>query len=247
MSLTNFKRRAEAVHYEGETFERLDLRSMKAFGSTWKDCTFRHCQMDLADWRASKFENCVFIRCQMRLLDFSVSFFESCVFTGCDMEKASLMGCHFTGQTLFETCRMAYCDTLFQDATVKGMAIFRDCNLHGSSLDFRQVEPGALRFEGSNLWGVKVGMACEFWNSKVDDRTVRQFLALVARVADDPRIAELAGDQYRVVQRAMDGGKACIPASTTSPATTSTPILNSRAQTASTASAAIAAAMMRID
>ena len=246
MSLTNFKRRAEAVHYEGETFERLDLRSMKAFGSTWKDCVFQHCQMDLADWRASKFENCVFIRCSMRLVNLGTSFFDSCVFTACDMEQASFMGSHFTGQTLFETCRMAYSETLFQDATVKGMAIFRDCNLHGSGLDFREVQPGALRFEGSNLWGVKVGMACEFWNSKVDDRTVRQFLALVARVADDPRIAELAGDQYRVVQRAMDGGKACIPASTTSPATTSTPIPNSPDQTVTTPTP-ILRAMMRID
>jgi hypothetical protein len=243
VSLTTFKRRAEAVHYEGETFEKLDLRSMKAFGSQWKNCVFNNCKLDLADWRASKFERALFQNCSMRLVNFATSLFEDALFSGCDLEQASFMGSHFRGGG-FRHSRMTYGETMFQDATVKGDLWFEDCNLHGSNLDFREVEPKALRFDDCNLWGVKVGMACEFWNSSVDDRTVRQFLALVARVADDPRIAELAGDQMAVVTRAMDGGATCH--STKVSATTSTPIPVSPVQTA-TIPTPILKAMMRTD
>lgn len=246
MSLLNYKRRAEAVHFEGEVFDKMDLRSMKAYGSTWKNCTFNECELDLTDWRGSRFEGCTFSRCAAQLVNFGTSFFENTHFTGCNLEQASFMGSHFREVT-FNDCRMAYGETMFQDATCKGGVAFHGCNLHGSNLDFREVEPKALRFDGCNLWGVKLGMACEFWNSTVDDRTVRQFLALVARVSDDPRIAELAGDQMAVVRRAMDGRKGpCIPASTTSPATTSSQIPNSPDLTVTTPTP-ILKAMMRTD
>ena len=242
-SLTNWKRRAESVHFEGETFEKLDLRSMKAFGSQWKDCLFVDCRFDLTDWRASKFEACGFKDCNMPLVNFATSFFDGCQFHSCNLEQASFMGSHFR-DSIFRFSRMVYGDTMFQDVTAKGDVRFMGCNLHGSNLDFREVEPKALRFEDCNLWGVKVGMACEFWNSSVDDRTVRQFLALVARVSDDPRIAELAGDQMAVVQRAMDGTGKCL--STKDSATTSTRTPESLAPKATTASVspAILEAMM---
>ena len=206
MSLTSYKRRAESVHFENQVFEKMDLRSMKAFGSTWKDCIFRDCQLDLADWRASKFEACTFMRCKAPLVNFATSFFEGTDFVGCNLEQASFSGCHLRDIT-FNDCRMAYGDTMFQDATIKGSVVFHGSNLHGSNLDFREVEPKSLRFDGCNLWGAKLSMGCAIWNGTFDDRTVRQFLALVARVSDDPRIAELAGDQLLTVYRAMDGGK----------------------------------------
>ena len=205
MSLTSYKRRAESVHFEDHVFEKMDLRSMKAFGSTWKSCIFRDCQLDLTDWRASKFEGCSFMRCEARLVNFSTSFFEDTDFVACNLEQASFMGCHLHEVT-FNDCRMAYGDSMFQDATAKGVA-FHGSNLHGSNLDFRQVDPKALRFDGCNLWGAKLSMGCAIWNGTFDDRTVRQFLALVARVSDDPRIADLAGDQFKTVCRAMDGVK----------------------------------------
>ena len=102
---------------------------------------------------------------------------------------------------------MAYSDTLFQDVTVKVRLWINDCNLHGSNLDFREVPPKALSFNGSNFWGAKVSLGCAFWSGTFDERSVRQFLALIARVSDDPRIAELAGDQWAVVSRAMNGSR----------------------------------------
>jgi hypothetical protein len=232
--LVNWKRRAEATTHEGTIFEKLDLRSMKAFGSKWIGCSFVESQMDLADLRASRFERVLFTGASLRLVNFATSFFEDCLFVNCDLEQASFMGSRFRDGRFLD-CRMPYGETMFQDATVKGRMILARCNLHGSNLDFREVEPKALSFEDCNLWGVKVGMACEFWNSSVDERTVKQFLALVARVAQDPRIAELAGDQYAVVMRAMDGRKGpCTPDTTTSRETTSSPTLSFPAQKVST-------------
>ncbi len=222
MSLVNYKRRAEAVKFEDQVFERLDLRSMKAFGSTWTRCKFNGCQMDLTDWRASKFEDCEFDACEMRLVNFATSFFEDCLFYACNLEQASFMGSHFR-KTDFDHCRMAYGDTLFQDATVKEQMRLVNCNLHGSNLDFRQVEPKAFSADFCNLWGAKISMGCAFWEGSFDPRTVRQFLALVARVADDPRIAELAGKEYAVVQRAMDGVPKHAPAETNSTQTQTIP------------------------
>ncbi len=220
MPLTAYKRRAEAIKMEDQVFHQLDLRSMKAFGSTWTDCSFVDCQMDLSDIRASKFERVLFHNCTLRMVNFATSFFEDCLFRDCDLEQASFMGSQFRGGS-FKGCRMAYGETLFQDATAKGELVFEDCNLHGSSLDFREVEPGALTFTRSNLWNAKMSMGCAIWNGSFDERLVKQFLALVARVSGDPEIVALAGDQYPVVCRAMEGRKVCRE-STTSQETTST-------------------------
>jgi uncharacterized protein YjbI with pentapeptide repeats len=224
MSLTAWKRRAEACHFEGESFEGLDLRSMKAFGSTFKDCSFRDCQFDLADWRASKFDGCMFVRCKLPLVNFATSFFEESCFVDCNLEQASFMGSQFR-DVMFTDCRLAYGDTMFLDVTVKEAAVFLRCNLHGSNLNFREVGPKTLRFDTCNLWGVVLSMNCAFWDCTLDERTVKQFLALIARVAQDERIAELAGDQYAVVCRAMDGNKV------NEKATTSTPILTPEVST----------------
>lgn len=206
MSLVAVKRRAEAVKYEDQEFTGLDLRSMKAFGSTFKGCAFTNCTFDLADWRASKFETCRFRECSIRLVNFSTSFFDDCSFDTCDLEQTSFMGSQFRDGS-FNNCRMAYSDALFQDATVRGRLTLDKCNLHGSNLDFREVEPKALVLNDCNLWGAKMSMGCAIWNGSFDERTVRQFLALVARVSQDSEIARLAGDEYAVVCRAMDGRK----------------------------------------
>jgi hypothetical protein len=52
-----------------------------------------------------------------------------------------------------------------------------------------------------------MSFGCAFFNATLDDRGKRQFLALVARVSQDAAVAEMAGDEYAVVMRAMGGGK----------------------------------------
>ncbi len=202
MSIVAFKRRAEAAKFEGETFEELDLRSMKAFGSVWRDCIFKRCKMDLADLRSAKFENCRFVMCSIRLVNFATSFFDTTVFEECDLEQASFQGSHFTCCE-FAACRMAYGDTMFQDATVKIRLSFTGCNLHGSNLDFREVGAGALTFLDSNCWGAKVSLGCAVFNARVDERMQKQLLALVARVRPHESVSALAGDQVAVVDRLM--------------------------------------------
>lgn len=202
MSLVAFKRRAEATKSQDETFDRLDLRSMKAFGASWKNCTFLSCRLDLADLRGGKFEDCVFRNCSMQLANVSTAFIERCAFHSCNMEQSSFMGSYFL-DTEFNDCRMAYGETLFQDATVKGGLLLKDCNLHGSSLDFREVQPGALTLDGCNCWGAKISLGCAVFNGTVDERTERQVLALVARLRHNPQVAALAADQMAVVDRLM--------------------------------------------
>jgi len=206
LPITAYKRRAEGIRMEGERFLKLDLRSMKAFGSTWTDCVFDECQLDLADLRSSKFVNCVFRNCALRLVNFGTSFFEGTKFTNCDMEQASLSGCHIR-DGFFGGCRMAYGDSLFLDATVKGQTDFVDCNFHGSNLDFREADAGALRFSACNFWGARFSMGCAFWTGHFDARAVRQFVALVAKASQDDRLKDYAGEQYGVICRAMDGRK----------------------------------------
>lgn len=221
MSLIAYKRRAEGVTFEDQTFESQDLRSMKAFGSIWRRCTFSKCQMGLVDFRTSRFEDCAFVDCDMPLANFSTSVFEKVVFGGTNLEQASFMGSQFR-KTSFLHCRMAYAETLFQDATARDEMYLMACNLHGSNLDFREVDKGALRFDDCNLWGAKASFGCAFWRGAFDEKAIRQFLALIASVAQDTAIARLAGDQYPVVLRAMGERVKCPePAGTA----TATPLL----------------------
>jgi uncharacterized protein YjbI with pentapeptide repeats len=221
MPLVAYKRRAEGVTFEDQTFEGQDLRSMKAFGSVWRRCTFSKCKLSLADFRTSRFEDVAFVDCEMPLANFSTSIFEKVVFGGTNLEQASFMGSQFRTVS-FLKCRMAYGETLFQDVTVKDSLYMMACNFHGSSLDFREVDKGALRFDDCNLWGAKVALGCAFWRGSFDEKAIRQFLALVANAAQDSDIARLAGDQYAVVARAMGERVQCPePAGTA----TATPIL----------------------
>ncbi len=206
MSLVAIKRRAEGMVYEGEIYERLDLRSMKAFGAKFVKCAFRECKMDLSDLRNGRFEGCTFLHCDMQRVDFSTSSFASIIFEDCDLEQSSFSGCHLNDVD-FKDCRMAYAETLFQGATAFSNVSFEKCNLHSSNLDFRQAEPGTLRFIESNLWGAKMAFGCAVWQAEFDEKTCQRFVAMVARVypENDTRVKlmEIAGDQYAVVDRAM--------------------------------------------
>ena len=206
MPLLNYKRRAEGVKFEGETFSGLDLRSMKAFGSTWRGCVFKDCKLDLTDWRASRFVECTFVSCSMNLINFATSFIEDCVFSMCEMEQASFMGCQLSNVSFFHS-RMAYGETMFQDVTGRVSVEFHDCNLHGSNLDFREMEPGCLYLKNCNLTNVRVSMGCAFFAATFDEETAQKMLSLVAYRYPNPetrrKLIDMAGTEYPVVERAM--------------------------------------------
>lgn len=211
MSLLSLKRRTEGQTYEDEVFERADLRSTKGFASKFIKCTFKDSKIGLSDFRSATFDGCSFEGCDMGKVDFSTSTVVGTTFNGCDMEQSSFMGAYLDDVT-FADCRMTYGETLFQNATVsRGLTLLR-CNCHGSSLDFRQVPPGTLKVLDCNLWGAKTSFGCAFWQGEFDEKTCRRFLALVARVypVNDARVKlmSMAGDQYPVVSRAIDVGKA---------------------------------------
>jgi uncharacterized protein YjbI with pentapeptide repeats len=140
--------------------------------------------------------------CSIKLVNFATCFFDTTRFEECDLEQTSFRGSHFS-MVEFSACRMAYGDEMFQDATVKVRLSFDGCNLHGSNLDFREVESGALSFLGSNCWGAKVSLGCAVFNAKVDERMQQQLLALIGRVRENPAVDELAGDQKAIVDRLM--------------------------------------------
>lgn len=210
MSLLAIKRRAESTTFEGERFEHLDLRSMKAFGAKFTHCTFHECKMDLSDMRTTRIDSCVFEGCELGKVDFSTSFVERTQFIGCNLEQSSFMGCYMSDVD-FETCRMAYGETMFLNATARSNVTFLKCNLHGSNLDFREAERGVLRFMESNLWAAKIALGCAFWNAEFDEKTCQRFIGMVARVYPDEarkaRLIEFACDQYHAVDRVMRGGK----------------------------------------
>lgn len=206
MSLTSIKSRAEGVKYESENFENLDLRSMKAFGSVWKDCVFEKCKFDLADLRTSKFTDCLFRHCSLRLVNFSLGIFENTKFVNCDLEQSSFSGGQFNNG-LFNECRMAYAEELFSNVTLKGKVAFYSCNFHGSNLCYREASLGTVSYTDCNFWGARLALGCAFWNAKFDERFIKQIVGLIGRASGDDFLRDYAGDQYGVVARAMDGRK----------------------------------------
>jgi len=210
VSLLAIKRRAEAMPFEDESYEGLDLRSMKAFGAKFIKCSFTETPLDLSDVRSTRFDGCTFLRCSIQRVDFSASVLEGCAFEDCDLEQSSFMGAHLNDVT-FLNCRMAYGDTMFQGATVKRGVSFTKCNLHGSNLDFRVAEPGGLSFDDCQLWGAKAALGCAFWNAHFDEKACQRFVAMLARIypSNDMRVRlmEIAGVEYKVVNRAMNIGK----------------------------------------
>lgn len=209
MSLLRIKRRAEGFQGNDEPFDGIDLRSTKGFGSQYSGCTFTECKIDLSDFRSSKFTNCTFIKCSMNRVDMSSSFIENSVFLDCDLEQAAFMGTWFK-DTVFKDCRMAYGEVMFQMATIHSAVSFIGCNLRGSNLDFRSVEAGELTFEDCNLWSARTSFGCAFWNSHFDKQTCDRFVAMIARVHPEKesqvKLMEIAGDEYRVVERVMRTG-----------------------------------------
>lgn len=206
MSFLKIKRRAEGMSYEDEEYVGADLRSARAFGAKFTRCVFRDSKMGLSDFRNCRFDSCTFELCDLGKTDFSTSFFEGISFRDCDLEQASFLG-SYMNETTFTDCRMAYGETMFSAATARRGVVFTRCNLHGSNLDFRQSQDGALAFDDCNLWGAKASFGCAFWRSEFDEKTCQRFLGMLARIYPDTQtratLMQMAGNQYPVVDRVM--------------------------------------------
>ncbi len=202
MRLTLQKRRLQGQTYEGQTFERLDLSNMLAYGSQWKDCAFIDCDLTLSDMRKARLEDVRFLNCDLHLTDFSGSELRRVAFEICRMKRASFAGIHPIEQTSFEGCQAQY--SSFYESTLRDVT-FTDTNLHGADLRF--MENHKATFSGSNLWGTSIALNCSLFGDGVsfDDRSVNLFLALAARKCQDEekkrRIEEMIGSAASVVDR----------------------------------------------
>ena len=195
------KQRLAGWKAERETYEGQDLRSAFVANSSFKDCTFARCKMDLASFNSAVLEDCHFLDCEGRLTNFGMVRFRNCSFERCDLEQAL-----FAGSTLdsvsFKGCRLAY--ATFEKAS--GIILsFVGSNLHGTDLRFYRAPK--VEYIESNLWSAAVPLGCSFFNSSFDDRSLRLFLGMVARLWRDgdekTTLSKIAGTEMAVVERLM--------------------------------------------
>lgn len=203
-SLTVMRRRLEGTKHMDEAFDKVDVRSGKAFQSEWVNCQFTEIKAGLLDIRAARIIDCTFTEGSLYGSVFAGAYLRNVVFKSCDLEQAAFGGVIFDGVT-FENCRLAYAS--LAASVVRRTLRILDSNLHGADLDFAQVTDNSLLVTGCNLWGVKVPFGCQFYNGEFDQNTVDLFIALAARACPDPEKAEtlkqLAGKNFAVVDRLM--------------------------------------------
>lgn len=199
-NLSSFKTRAQGYQARGEVYEKQDLRSLSASGSSFEDCEFVDCKMQLAFFQFARLTNVRFSRCAMPLANFQGAILADVIFSDCDLEQASFVGASLRA-TSFVSARLAY--SSFLNATFRGASGFTKSNLHGADLGILEADYGTPSFTDSNLWGAKVIMGCQLWNADLDEVTLRRVAALIARKTDDLGVRAYAGDQLAVVERLM--------------------------------------------
>lgn len=199
--ITKMLRRLQGHSAENMTYDSLDLRNMSAFQSKWSGCKFIGCRAGLADVQASFFIDTEFVGCDLRMTNFRGTVIENTTFTGCELDQACFVGA-ILRNVKFVDCRMPLVN--FSGATLRMACQFIECNLYGSDLDF--IEAGGQEFRDCNLWGAKMANNCQFWNSKIDEKTCRMFIAMIARIypgAEKEALVLLAGKEYTLVDRLM--------------------------------------------
>ena len=207
-SLQSMKQRLAGWKAERETYSGQDLRSGFLANSSFRDCTFLNCQLDLASFNSAVLENCDFLSCEGRLSNFVMVKFRGCRFEKCDLEQALFAGATLDG-VVFQQCRLAY--STFEKAS--GVLLtFKECNLHGADLRFYRAP--SVDYQGSNLWSASVQLGCTFFNGTFDQRSMRLFLGMLARLWQDGDektiLSKIAGTELAVVERLMrdeDGEK----------------------------------------
>lgn len=200
--LSKFHRRAQAHRGLNESNEGMDLRSMQAFGAEWVNSRFSGCKMGLADMRNVRLTETVLIGCSAYASNFLGATLRSCDIAETDFEQSVFSG-SVIEDVVFTQCRFSF--STFAGATLKGKVRFLGCDFRGADLDFLESEN--VEFDGCNMWGIRVNFGCSFWNSRFDRKTVQMFAGLLARLDDDPRLVEYAGDRLPLLKRVMDRGE----------------------------------------
>lgn len=201
-ALTAIKRRIQGQTFEGQTHIHLDLSSMLAYGSIWRDCQFVDCDFTLADLRSAKFERVKFTSCVLHAVNFSGSEMRGVFFDSCRMKQAVLAGIHPLERVTLEDCQAQYAS--FADSTLRDVSFVRT-NLHGADLRF--MENHKAMFDDCNLWGALISLNCALFGDGVsfDERSVNLFMALIARKHPDEKkrveLEEMAGTAVAVVDR----------------------------------------------
>ena len=207
-SLQSMKQRLAGWKAERETYANQDLRSGFLANSTFKDCHFKSCMIDLASFNSAVLEGCTFSDCSGQLSNFGMVRFRDCTFERCNLEQALFAGSTLDGVS-FKGCRLSY--ATFEKAS--GVILsFVGSNLHGTDLRFYRAPK--VEYVETNLWSAAVSLGCNFFNSSFDDRSLRLFLGMVARLWRDgdekTTLSKIAGTEMAVVERLMrdeDGGK----------------------------------------
>ncbi len=205
MSLTLKKRRIQGQTFTNQVFERMDLSSMLAFGSTWEGCTFVSCDLSPSDFRNNKLIDCRFLDCDMKLTSFFGATLRLVTFERCSLKNSNFSGIHPLDGVTFKDCQMQ--DSVFTDSTVREID-FNGCNLHNADLRFIECA-NPPRFVGSNLWNASVKLGCTFFGGTFDERSCNLLLAMLARVHPSEEksmiLEKLAGKSLGVIRRLMDG------------------------------------------
>ncbi len=72
-------------------FHRLDNGLSKIIGTTFKNCTFKHCMLGGTLFRHVTFEGCKFVRCDFGAAQFEESHFLDCTFSECTAENTDFL------------------------------------------------------------------------------------------------------------------------------------------------------------
>lgn len=204
VNLVRLKRRAQGQNVVGQKFERADLSTLAAFGSTWEGCTFDSCDLSLANFTANTFTGCRFVDCEMPIVCFTNSKMRHVRFDRCRIKKALLNEIHPLDDVHFVDCEMH--ESSFYGSTVRE-AVFVGTNLHGA--DLRWLECHSATFKDVVLWGASVQFGCQFFSTQntFDERSVNLFVGMVARLHPNEEkrtlLRDLAGKEMSVVERLM--------------------------------------------
>lgn len=201
--LTLMKRRLQGQSFLDQDIRDLDLSSILASGATFRRCRLTNVDMSLGDFRSTTWEDCTLSNCKLSMTNWSGSNLRQVRFENCELRHAAFLGVHPIDRVVFDRCNLHY--STFLDSTVRVVA-FPGSNLHGADLRFIECE--SANFEGAVLWGAHQQFGCAFWNGTFDERSMRVFVAMIARrFPDETRqriLEEVAGVKaVALVERMM--------------------------------------------
>lgn len=198
------RRRLSGAEHADETFEDLDLRNALAFGSIWKNCTFKRIKFGQADFRNATFFECRFEDCDFSqaILVCRINFTK---FLRCVFDQANFSGSN-VNDSEFTQCRAEY--SAWIGAVVERTKM--DLSLRGANLDFGVTDN--LDFTGANLWSALLPMNCQgLVGNTFDKRQVHLFLAALCKAVipeeDKKAVSSIVIPRYaKMVDRLIGQG-----------------------------------------